>query len=46
MIYATTTMMTSTTGIAIDVVVSAVMGAIAGGIVGQVLGMGAKPATS
>jgi hypothetical protein len=45
MIYATTTMMTSSTGIVIDVVVSTVMGAVAGGIVGQVLGMGAKPAT-
>ncbi len=46
MIFATTTMMTSPTSIAIDVVVSTAMGGVAGGAVGAVLGMGSKPATT
>ena len=42
--FATSTMMNSTTGIVIDVIASTVMGAVVGGIVGVVLGMGNKPA--
>jgi hypothetical protein len=42
--YATSSVMTSTTAIVIDVIAGSVMGAVAGGIIGVVLGMGNKPA--
>jgi hypothetical protein len=44
MMYSTTTLMTDTTGIIIDVIASTVMGAIVGGIIGMLAGSGAKPA--
>lgn len=46
MMYATSTLMTSTTGIVIDVIASTVMGGVVGGIIGVVLGMGSKPAAT
>lgn len=42
--YATSSIMNSTTGIVIDVIAGSVMGALAGGVIGMVLGMGNKPA--
>lgn len=44
MVYATTTMMTNPTGIAIDVVASTVMGAVAGGVIGMIIGRGGQAA--
>lgn len=46
MMYSTTSLMTDTTGIVIDVIAGTVMGAITGGIIGVTLGMGNKPAAS
>lgn len=46
MMYSTTSLMTDTMGIVIDVIAGTVMGAITGGIIGATLGMGNKPAAS
>ncbi len=46
MMYSTSSVMNSTTGIAIDVIAGTVMGGVVGGIIGVVLGMGNKPATT
>lgn len=44
MLFSTTTTMTSTTGIAIDVVAATVMGTVAGGVIGMVIGKSGQAA--